>query len=353
MELRVNDRDIGGMSSQLTGLESRYRLLMDEKTTVENEHKTKSDKNLRTIAQLRTELDCSKRLYEERSSEYDTLLNDLGEMESLASMKEQVLESLRSEECEASEMRQRAEEELTAYKRRLDKLITDRNHFFSKKERDNTKLEEMMNSCRNIEEQIGSAEEEVRMEVSIYEGKSEDIEQSDRAVENINEATKERSSEFDDLQRTLNDLEAEIKTRRREKDELKARLSNLQISFRREQNSGMDSEQTNHSYDVTIRQKNVQCGQKQNELETHNEDIEKESAINSHLTNNVESLKKNIEGLIGINKDILEEMRNFTETDEQIRYMLDRRNRVNDLRSRTERDIQATTSFRSSSYAGY
>lgn len=43
-------------------------------------------------------------------------------------------------------------------------------------------------------------------------------------------------------------------------------------------------------------------------------------------------------------------MRNFTETDEQVRYMLDRRNRVNDLRARTERDLVGTTSFRSSTY---
>lgn len=106
------------------------------------------------------------------------------------------------------------------------------------------------------------------------------------------------------MSRTINDLDAEIKTRRREKDELKARLSNLQISFKREQNNGSDAEATNHAYDVLIRQKNVQMGQKQNELETYKEEIEKSLNQNSHLTNDVDSVKKNIESLISINKDV-------------------------------------------------
>jgi chromosome segregation ATPase len=115
---------------------------------------------------------------------------------------------------------------------------------------------------------------------------------------------KDKTNELDDLSRTINDLDSEIKTRRREKDELKARLSNLQISFKREQNNGTDAEATNHAYDVLIRQKNVQMGQKQNELETFKEEIEKSLNQNSYLTNDVETVKKNIESLISINKDV-------------------------------------------------
>jgi hypothetical protein len=57
----------------------------------------------------------------------------LGELETLGSFKESQLESIRVEEQEAIEMRQRAEEELTSAKRRLDKLISERNHLHSKK----------------------------------------------------------------------------------------------------------------------------------------------------------------------------------------------------------------------------
>merc|ERR1712100_647082 len=134
-----------------------------------------------------------------------------------------------------------------------------------------------------------------------------EIEQSERTIQSINETIKEKSAELDDLQRTINDLDAEIKTRRREKDELKDRLSNLQISLKREQNNGMDAEQTNHSYDVLIRQKNVQMTQKQNELETYKEEIIKSTDMNGSLTNDVDNLKKNIESLISIDKEILEE----------------------------------------------
>lgn len=112
----------------------------------------------------------------------------------------------------------------------------------------------------------------------------------------------------------------------------------MHISLKREENNGNDLEQQNHTTDVHIRQKTAVMGQKQNELEVLKEDIEKSNQHNGHLQNEVDNMKKAIENIIGLNKEVLEEMRNFTETDEQIRYMLDRRNRVNDLRSRTERD---------------
>merc|ERR1712166_1480525 len=116
MDLRVNERDLGAMNSQLAGLESKYRLLQDDKAQMEQDHRNKSDKNLRSMAQMRTELDSLKRQNEEKNGEYDALLNDLGELENLQSFKEQQLENNKSEEAEAVDMRQRAEEELTAAK---------------------------------------------------------------------------------------------------------------------------------------------------------------------------------------------------------------------------------------------
>merc|ERR1711879_570189 len=105
MELRVNERDLGAMNTQLSGLEQKYRMLQDDKSQMEQDHRNKSDKNLRSLAQMRTELDSLKRHNDEKNNEYETLLNDLGELETLGSYKEQQLDSIRSEEQEAIEMR--------------------------------------------------------------------------------------------------------------------------------------------------------------------------------------------------------------------------------------------------------
>ena len=74
---------------------------------------------------------------------------------------------------------------------------------------------------------------------------------------------------------------------------------------------------------------------------------------NTSLEMNILNMKRNIEGLINVNKDILEEMRKFTETDERVRYMIDRRNRVNDLKSRADKDNAATNTYRSGNNFGY
>lgn len=115
---------------------------------------------------------------------------------------------------------------------------------------------------------------------------------------------KDKGEELEECQRTINDLEAELRTRMREKDKFKADLSNLGISLKREQNNGADAEQTNQSYDVMIRQKNVQVSHKTTELHTTKEEIEKSGGANQQLGNDIEDIKKNIESIITINKDV-------------------------------------------------
>jgi len=82
MELRVNERDLGAMNAQLSGLEQKYRMLQDDKSQIESESRNKTEKNLRTIAQMKTELDSFKRNLDDKNNEYETLMNDLSELES-------------------------------------------------------------------------------------------------------------------------------------------------------------------------------------------------------------------------------------------------------------------------------
>jgi hypothetical protein len=189
MELRVNERDLGAMNTQLSGLEQKYRMLQDDKAQMEQDHRNKSDKNLRSMAQMRTELDSLKRQNEEKNCEYDALLNDLGELETLQSFKEQQLENNRAEEAEAVDMRQRAEEELTAAKRRLDKLISERAHMFSKKERDHAKLEEMNYQERDNSEKINATEDDLVGKKRLHEQIEAEIDLNGKNEQAINEAS--------------------------------------------------------------------------------------------------------------------------------------------------------------------
>lgn len=189
MELRVNERDLGAMNTQLSGLEQKYRMLQDDKAQMEQDHRNKSDKNLRSMAQMRTELDSLKRQNEEKNGEYDALLNDLGELETLQSFKEQQLENNRAEEAEAVDMRQRAEEELTAAKRRLDKLISERAHMFSKKERDHAKLEEMNYQERDNSEKINATEDDLVGKKRLHEQIEAEIDLNGKNEQAINEAS--------------------------------------------------------------------------------------------------------------------------------------------------------------------
>jgi len=54
-------------------MEQKYRMLQDDKSQMESDHRNKCDKNLRGMAQMRTELDSLKRQSEEKNNEYDTL----------------------------------------------------------------------------------------------------------------------------------------------------------------------------------------------------------------------------------------------------------------------------------------
>ena len=56
----------------------------------------------------------------------------------------------------------------------------------------------------------------------------------------------------------------------------------------------------------------------------------------------IDALQRHCNVLQGQNRDLNQELEHFVQTDEQIRATLNRRDRVNDLRMKTETEIRAS-----------
>ena len=76
-----------------------------------------------------------------------------------------------------------------------------------------------------------------------------------------------------------------------------------------------------------------------NYLKKENGDIYDE---NGQMNSDLEALKKHIELLDSLNSKIIEELEAFSDQDDQIRALLNRRGRVKDLRIKAETSIKSS-----------
>jgi len=63
---------------------------------------------------------------------------------------------------------------------------------------------------------------------------------------------------------------------------------------------------------------------------------------NDDMRAEIDALQRHCNVLQGQNRDLNQELEHFVQTDEQIRATLNRRDRVNDLRMKTETEIRAS-----------
>jgi len=75
-DLRTGQRDYGELHTRLTNLEHRYNLLQEEKTLNEVDFKNRYEINLKTIQNLKTEIEILKKDYNDISANNNALRNE-------------------------------------------------------------------------------------------------------------------------------------------------------------------------------------------------------------------------------------------------------------------------------------
>jgi len=61
VEMKTSEKNVADVNSQLVTVEHKYRILQDEKNIVERDARTRTDKNIRSIAGLRSKAETLKR----------------------------------------------------------------------------------------------------------------------------------------------------------------------------------------------------------------------------------------------------------------------------------------------------
>lgn len=82
----------------------------------------------------------------------------------------------------------------------------------------------------------------------------------------------------------------------------------------------------------------LQCAKReQNDLRFSNQSLQGQ---NADIQSEIDALQHHCNVLIGQNRDLTVELQRFVETDEQIRSTLNRRDRVDNLRNKTEVEMR-------------
>ena len=180
-----------------------------------------------------------------------------------------------------------------------------------------------------------------------------------KSQERANDLSKQSEALEFDLRRTTEAYEcahADLLRARDEQARLQAEQSNLQrtmelrvqekgeLSRKSEGEQNRNRDQSQHLYDLEAKARNAEeqlaaSRKEQEDLRFSNHSMQ---GHNDDLRAEIDALQRHCNVLQGQNRDLNCELESFVQTDEQIRATLNRRDRVNDLRVKTETEIRAS-----------
>lgn len=169
VEMKTSEKNVVDVNSQLITVEHKYRILQDEKNIVERDARTRTDKNIRSIAGLKSKADTSKREVDNLNKAYDNLLADLGELEALGEKKKDELENATANEKEAREMRLRVEEEIAVLRRKIAKEKDTRTALQDEIDIANRKLDSLVEQDKEFDRKLAVIEEDIRQKAKTLE----------------------------------------------------------------------------------------------------------------------------------------------------------------------------------------
>ena len=332
-ELQQKDKDYMILRDQLHSLEQRYRQLQDEKLLADNDAQTKNNTNQITIQGLKKEGDDLRYLISEKNKQNNDLMNELQSQQDLINRREMEIGGLKSECAQKSDTGSQLRREIDGHQleaaRLRDEHKKDLLELDRLKEMNNIRAQEnsdQYQKIKGLEYDIQKAQERHDGLARLCDAK--DYEHM-KASESLGEAQRELQR-LKDEQARLNDDNARLSrlvdSHAAEKGSL-SQAKEAEVARNRDHNAACfdfenrlklrESQLADHRKDLD----NVRYGN--NAMMDRNADIKAEiDALNNHIRV-LEDQNRNLNG----------ELERFVETDEAIRSTLNRRERVNHVRT--------------------
>lgn len=335
-ELRQNERDYVDLASQLRNLEHRYNLLQEEKYRAEADFKTRNEQNFKTIANLKTDVDTLKSTIQENNLDYQELraenaaVKDISESRSLeiTKLKNELQDTL-DDHAALNDAVRGVQAQVSASREEKRKLLAQIDNASGEAEElvyRNNELEKIIKEIEYDKARVEKANEQVEASIDTLTGelhaKTEALRQTDGAVADTQKAIMSLESDIQELER--------VNERHRNESIQQQRNHQQEVTKNLELNAKLAS------YDNTLRSREIQLDDLKRELDALNHAHGQLVDANIQLNQDIDAIKRQIDNMTRQNEELVEELENMNRQDEEVRRILNRRNKISDLKHKSE-----------------
>lgn len=340
LELKQNEREYLELTGQVRKFEQRYQLLQDETERGESEFKIRNKQNFETIVNLRTDIDTMKATIADTKVEIQDLKIENQTVKDVAEQKAKDVERFRAAVNEASEennmlssTRRRLEAELDVAreeKRKNQALIKDASEALAQL---NYKVNELEKAMKEMEYNNSKIE---RSNVQIQQSNDNMTSELKSRIENLETVEQQVA----DSQKAILNLERDIQDAERENDRHRAEAVDKQRTHQQEVTKGLDLSARTTILENTLRAREIEL----EELRRNYENLKGAHSnlldTNFQLKQDLDTVQTDISGISIQNSEIVEELDRLAKEDEQVRSLLNRQDRVEALKFKSESQLR-------------
>lgn len=339
-EIEQRDKDYLALRDQLYTIQTKYRHLQDEKLLADNDFKTRHDSNLLTLNSLKKEIDDTRFLLNEKGRANNDLQAEIANTREQISRRDQEIFATQRDVATKTDCGHALRKDIDNASYELGKLKEER-----AKDMDEISRLKDLNGLKCRENQ----DQDARIKATDYD--------LYKAQEKATELSKMADAREFELRRTTEAFEAASADLLRARDENcrgldeSAQLSRgldlkmkekADLVRRSEAELARNRDLTSNLYDLEgksrIAEDNLTVSRREQEdLRFVNQSL---SGQNYDVRGEIDALQHHCNVLAGQNVELNTELERFVQTDEQIRMTLNRRDRVETLRHRTEHEMR-------------
>jgi len=346
-ELKQNERDYLDLASQLRSIEHRYNLLQEEKLRAEVDFKSRNDINFKTIANLKTDIDTLKSNIAESNIEYQELKAENHAAKDIAEQRDINIRKLKNEVADSLEQndslvqqRRDLEAELSAIREEKRRVLAKIDGASNDLDNLNYKNSELEKIIKELEyDQATLDRQNAQLQASIENLTSEARAREDN-LENV-------ERQVADTQKTIVALDADIQDLEKLNERTKSEAVQQQRSVQQEIHRNLDLTAKIGSLENHLRAKDLEAAELRREVENLRNAKANQADNKYQLEKELDTIRRDIDGLSAQNADLVDELERFSAEDEKARAILDRRNRVADLRGKSQSQLKQTSFNRS------
>lgn len=342
-ELRQNERDYNELHSKLNNLEHRYNLLQEEKTLNEREFKSRNELNLRTINNLKSDIDSLKQELNVLSADAQDLRFDNQNINDIVGNRSAEVAQLKAELADLTDSNNR----LTLEKRDLEAQCS---RVKSENREHNLELDELNHRIAEATERRNKFERlirELEYEGERLEKSNQELQRNQDAlrleIRSKVDATKYNEQLYSENRKQIIALEADLNDLRRMNEKTKNEITINQKNQQAEYGKNLETQSRINKLEALIKERSYDIDQLRSEYDELKRDHLKLIDTNDDLNHDVDACTRHLDTLTLQNSELIQELEKFNYQDQEVRHVLDRKDKVEDVKKRYEGKMR--TSF--------